>query len=219
MPQIEQIYEIACCLAEAIQHLPEAPVPTIHDYQSRFLILLTCLTVGRTPPGRFAEIVSNILIEPSNSSSSLSSRISPTQAPDRISTGSGTSLFNTAKNREASRNTTSPWYPSNDLIPRVTTQNTAQHAMMDFPIPHVSDMSPHHIRHGLAHSCSTSSVPKSISITPCFLETNILPQQQDPTQYPVVAQCDRYSNNVKIKTYDSMILRRNIPVDPTMYKR
>lgn len=219
MPQIEQIYEIACCLADAIQHLPEAPVPTIHDYQSRFLILLSCLTVGRTPPGRFAEIVSNILIEPSNSSSSFSSRISPTQAPDRISTGSGTSLFNTAKNRGASRNTTSPWYPSNDLIPRVTTQNTAQHAMMNFPIPHVSDMSPHHIRHGLAHSCSTSSVPESISTTPCFLETNILPQQQDPTQYPVVAQRDSYSNNVKIETYDSMILRRNILVDPTMYKR
>jgi hypothetical protein len=152
---------------------PDAFALGPRDYVSRFLTLISTLRGGQSRYiplllAKLSEVLPNLPLPRS---------LNLSQHPSTIGM-SGTVPSNISDDYSAMSSTTSPSYPSNELIRRLAAQtgaqlpfNTSQQAMIQAPTSHVEDISMYNTAHSSTHS--SGSAPRSNSTTPGPYEAGI----------------------------------------------
>lgn len=232
--QIEKLFDIACCLADVVavtSFSPDAFALGPRDYVSRFLTLISTLRGGhsRYLPlllAKLSEVLPNLPLP-------RSLNLPQTLPASTISmSGTGTVPSNITDDFSAMPATSSPSYPSSELIRRLAAQTgaqlpfgTSQQSMIQAPSSHVEDLSLYDTAHSHSASHSSSSAPRSNSTTPGPYESTmsqrssqILSHQsvQLPTSHPQHNHMQSHHISVAQTAYDPRFSLQGYPVDPSM---
>ncbi|KAA8614530.1 C6 zinc finger domain containing protein [Pyrenophora tritici-repentis] len=231
---IEKLFDIACCLTDVVACTTFSPDQFAlgpRDYVSRFLTLISTLRGGQSRYlplllSKLNEVLPNL---PLPRSLNLPQTVSASTLGLNAS-GSGTLPSNVADDFSASPASSSPSYPSNDLIRRIAAHtgaqlpfNTTQQSMISAPTTHVGDLSLYDTsQQSTTHS--SSSGPRSNSTTPGPYETPLSQSRsqivghsamQLPTSH---GHMQSHHMGVNATAYDPRFSIQNYPVDPMMYK-
>ncbi|KAF1831835.1 hypothetical protein BDW02DRAFT_36174 [Decorospora gaudefroyi] len=232
--QVEKLFDIACCLTDVVactSFSPDALALGPRDYVSRFLTLISTLRGGQTRYlplllSKLSEVLPNL---PLPRSLNLAQTV-PASSLGLTATGSGTLPSNVLDEFSANSDTSSPSYPSNNLIRRLAAQtgaqlpfNPTQQSMITVPTSHVGDLSLYNSSHSTTHS--SSSGPRSNSTTPGPYEPPIPRSRPQlgghPSMQPPSSHGHLPSHHMRVNTtsYDPRFSIQNYPVDPLIYKQ
>jgi hypothetical protein len=233
-PQIEKLFDVACCLADVVAVTPfssDAFELGPRDYVSRFLTLISTLRGGQSRYlplllAKLSEVLPNL---PLPRSRNLPQTL-PASTIGMSGTGPGTVPSNMTEEFSAIPAVTSPSYPSTELIRRLAAQtgaqlpfNNPQQPMIQAPSSHVEDLSLYDTAHST--TLSSGSAPRSNSATPGPYESSI-PQRnsqilthasaQQPSPHPQHSHMQSHHMGVAPTTYDPRFNVQGYPVDPSM---
>ena len=232
--QIEKLFDIACCLADAVavtSFSPDAFALGPRDYVSRFLTLISTLRGGQS---RYLPLLLTKLSEALPNLPLPRSLNLPQTHPASTIGMSGTVPSNMTDDYSAMSTVTSPSHPSSELLRRLAAQtgaqlpfNATQQSMIQAPTSHVEDLTMYDTAHSTTHS--SGSAPRSSSTTPGPYEP-AMPQRNSQTlshasvqlasSLPQHSHMQSHDMGVASTTYDPRFSIQGYQVDPSiMYKQ
>ena len=234
-PQIEKLFDIACCLTDVVACIPFSPDTFAlgpRDYVSRFLTLFSALRGGQTRylPLLLAKVSDVLPNLPLPRSLNLPQNI-PTSTIGLPGGALGTVPSNVHDDLSSLPAVSSPAYPSTELIRQLAAQtgaqlpfNTSQQSLIHAPSSRVEDLSLYDSAHSTTHS--TGSAPPSQSATPGPYEPSpnqsrsSLPTShssvQVPSSHPQHSHIQGHHLGVNPTAYDPRFTVQGFPVDPSM---
>lgn len=230
--QIEKLFDIACCLTDAVSctsFSPDALALGPRDYVSRFLTLIQTLRGGQSRYlplllVKLQEVLPNLPLP-------RSLNLSQSHPASAIGIGGGMVPSNAGDDFSSLPSSLIPTYPSTELIRRMAGQtgtqmpfSAPQQSMVSAPTSHIEDMSIYDSTHGSSHS--SGSVPRSNSATPGPYEPVMSQAHQQIVGHPSAqlssqqTHLQSHSIGVSPTAYDPRFNLQGYPVDPAMmYKQ